>query len=126
MEETHGAADEVLLGRLQNSANDRNWDKIRALWEMKEEIKGDAELGQLFAAETAVEIRPALEASPRGQRFIEERIVPYQMEFGWHAVWSHEFVFPTFREDMTPIIQLVRDQYSSDYDYPTAIADAQG
>jgi pyruvate,water dikinase len=123
MEETHGAADEVLLGRLQNSANDRNWDKIRALWEMKEEIKGDAELGQLFAAETAVEIRPALEASARGQRFIEERIVPYQMEFGWHAVWSHEFVFPTFREDMTPIVQLVRDQYSSDYDYPTAIAE---
>ena len=61
MEETHGEADEVLLGRLQNSANDRNWDKIRALWEMKEEIKGDAELQQLFSAETAIEIRPALE-----------------------------------------------------------------
>ncbi|MGD8486550.1 MAG: PEP-utilizing enzyme, partial [Chloroflexota bacterium] len=67
--------------------------------------------------------RPALEASPRGQRFIEERIVPYQLEFGWHAVWSHEFVFPTFREDMTPIIQLVRDQYASDYDYNKAIGE---
>ena len=42
MEKTHGKVDEVLLGRLQSSANDRNWDKIRALWEMKEEIKGDA------------------------------------------------------------------------------------
>jgi len=48
MEKTHGAVDEVLLGRLQNSADDRNWDKIRALWEMKEEIKGDAELQQAF------------------------------------------------------------------------------
>lgn len=123
MEETHGKTDEVLLGRLQNSANDRNWDKIRALWEMKEEIKGDAELQQLFAAETAIEIKPALEASPRGQRFIEERVVPYQKEFGWHAVWSHEFVFPTFREDMTPILQLVRDQYAEDYDYEKAIGD---
>ena len=74
-------------------------------------------------AETAAEIRPALEASPRGQRFIEERIVPYQKEFGWHAVWSHEFVFPTFREDMTPIIQLVRYQYADDYDYNKAIGD---
>ena len=46
MEKTHGKIDEVLLGRLQNSANDRNWDKIRALWEMKEEVKGDAELSQ--------------------------------------------------------------------------------
>ena len=44
MEKTHGRIDEVLLGRLQNSADDRNWDKIRALWEMKEEVKADAEL----------------------------------------------------------------------------------
>ncbi len=68
---------------------------------------------------------PALEGSERGRLFIEERVVPYQMEYGWHAVWSHEFVFPTFREDMNPIIQLIRDQYSSDYDYPTAIAELQ-
>jgi pyruvate,water dikinase len=125
MEETHGSIDEVLLGRLQNSANDRNWDKIRTLWEMKEEIKGDPELGQIFSAETAAEIVPALEASERGRRFIEERVVPYQLEYGWHAVWSHEFVFPTFREDMNPVIQLVRDQYASDYDFPTAIAELQ-
>jgi pyruvate,water dikinase len=122
MEETHGKADEVLLGRLQNSANDRNWDKIRALWEMKEEVKGDAELAQLFSAAAATDIVPALQASPRGRRFIDERVVPYQREFGWHAVWSHEFVFPSFREDMTPIIQLVRDQYASDYDYDKAIS----
>ncbi len=122
MEKTHGKIDEVLLGRLQNSGNDRNWDKIRALWEMKEEIKGDAELQQIFSASTAAEIVPALEASDRGRRFIDERIVPYQKEFGWHAVWSHEFIFPSFREDMNPIVQLVRDQYSSDYDYPTKIA----
>src|SRR3972149_4014694 len=49
---------EGLLGRLQNSANDRNWDKIRALWEMKEEVKADAELAGLFAAPTAAEIVP--------------------------------------------------------------------
>ena len=123
MEETHGKIDEVLLGRLQNSADDRNWDKIRALWDMKEEIKADAELSTIFGAETAAEIVPALQASDRGRRFIDERIEPYQMEFGWHAVWSHEFVFPTFREDMNPIIQLVHDQVADDYDYPKAVAE---
>ena len=121
MEKTHGKVDEVLLGRLQNSANDRNWDKIRALWEMKEEVRGDTDLASIFDAPTAAAIAPALEASERGRRFIEERIVPYQKEFGWHAVWSHEFVFPSFREDMRPIIQLVRDQVASDYDYPKTI-----
>ncbi len=43
---------------------------------MKEEIKGDAELQQIFSAATAAEIVPALQASDRGQRFIDERIVP--------------------------------------------------
>ena len=40
MEKTHGKIDEALLGRLQNSAKDRNWDSIEALWKMKEEAKG--------------------------------------------------------------------------------------
>ncbi len=122
MEKTHGKVDEVLLGRLQNSADDRNWDKIRSLWEMKEEIKGDAELSTIFEAPTAAEIVPALQASERGTRFIDERVVPYQKEFGWHAVWSHEFIFPSFREDMNPVIQLVHDQVTADYDYPAAVA----
>ena len=122
MEKTHGKIDEVLLGRLQNSANDRNWDKIKSLWQMKEEVKDDAELAGIFAAATAIEIVPALQSSERGRRFIDERVVPYQKEFGWHAVWSHEFIFPSFREDMTPVVQLVRDQYASDYDYPAKIA----
>ena len=41
MEKTHGRVDDALLGRLQNSADDRNWDSIRALWEMKQEAKAD-------------------------------------------------------------------------------------
>lgn len=122
MEKTHGKVDEVLLGRLQNSADDRNWDKIRALWEMKEEVKGDADLRAAFDHETAAVIVPALQATERGRRFIDERVVLYQMEFGWHAVWSHEFIYPSFREDMNPVIQLVRDQYTSDYDYPSKVA----
>ncbi len=122
MEKTHGKVDEALLGRLQSSASDRNWDKIRALWEMKEEIKSDPTLRAAFDKPTAAEIVPALEASERGRRFIGERVVPYQKEFGWHAVWSHEFIFPSFREDMNPVIQLVRDQYSDDYDYPSKVA----
>ncbi len=122
MQETHGKVDDVLLGRLQNSADDRNWDKVRALWEMKEEVKGDAELRAAFAKGRATDIVPALQATDRGRRFIDERVVPYQKEFGWHAVWSHEFIYPSFREDMNPVIQLVCDQYTEDYDYPTKVA----
>lgn len=121
MEKTHGKIDEALLGRLQNSAKDRNWDSIEALWKMKEEAKADPELAAIFKAETAKEIIAGLEASERGRRFIAERVKPYQKEFGWHAVWSHEFIFPTVYEQMEPVIELVRGYIETDYDYPKTV-----
>jgi pyruvate,water dikinase len=122
MEKTHGKIDEQLLGRLQNSAKDRNWDSIEALWKMKQEVKSDLVLSAAFKADTAGEIIAALKATERGVQFIAERVTPYQREYGWHAVWSHEFIFPTVREQMEPVIELVRGYVETDYDYPTTIA----
>jgi phosphohistidine swiveling domain-containing protein len=121
MERTRGSVDEALLGRLQNSATDRNWDSIEALWQMKNEVRDDAELRAAFEPEDTHAIAAALRGNERGQRFITERIEPYQREFGWHAVWSHEFIFPTVREQMEPVLELVRGYLTTDYDYPTAI-----
>jgi phosphohistidine swiveling domain-containing protein len=118
MEKTHGKIDEALLGRLQNSAKDRNWDSIEALWKMKEEAKTDSELAAAFKHDTAGDIHEALATSDRGRRFIAERVEPYQKEFGWHAVWSHEFIFPTVREQMEPVLELIRGYIETDYDYP--------
>jgi pyruvate,water dikinase len=121
MEKTHGGVNEALLGRLQNSASDRNWDSIKALWEMKEEAGADRDLSTAFGQPNAAEIIAGLEGSERGRRFIAERIKPYQREFGWHAVWSHEFVFPTLFEKMEPVIELVRGYLETDYDYPSTM-----
>jgi pyruvate,water dikinase len=122
MEKVHGKIDEQLLGRLQNSAKDRNWDSIEALWKMKQEVKADLVLSAAFKAETAGDIIAALKTTERGVQFIAERVTPYQREYGWHAVWSHEFIFPTVREQMEPVIELVRGYVETDYDYPTTIA----
>ena len=121
MERTRGSIDEELLGRLQNSASDRNWDSIEALWRMKNEVRDDTELRAAFEPEDTKAISSALRGSERGRRFISERIEPYQREFGWHAVWSHEFIFPTVREEMEPVLELIRGYLTSDYDYPSAI-----
>jgi pyruvate,water dikinase len=121
MEKVRGGVDEELLGRLQNSASDRNWDSIESLWRMKNEVRDDPELRAMFAAGDAKAIAAALSGSERGRRFIDERVVPYQREFGWHAVWSHEFIFPTVREEMEPVLELVRGYLETDYDYPKAI-----
>jgi pyruvate,water dikinase len=125
MEKVHGKIDEALLGRLQNSASDRNWDSIEALWKAKEEVKADPKLSEAFAAGGAEAIIARLNASDRGKRFISERIEPYQREYGWHAVWSHEFIFPSYREQMEPVIELVRGYLEQDYDYPKTIAAAK-
>jgi pyruvate,water dikinase len=121
MERTRGKVDEALLGRLQNSASDRNWDSIEALWRMKNEVRDDPELRAAFGKGEAAAIAGALAAFPRGRAFVTDRIQPYQREFGWHAVWSHEFVYPTVREQMEPVLDLIRDYVASDYDFPTAI-----
>ncbi len=121
MEKHRGTVDEDLLGRLQNSASDRNWDSIEALWRMKNEVRDDAALREAFSAPDSASILAALGASERGARFINERIEPYQREFGWHAVWSHEFIFPTVREQPEPVVELVRGYLDTDYDYPSAM-----
>jgi pyruvate,water dikinase len=121
MKKIRGEVDEALLGRLQNSASDRNWDSIEALWRMKNEVRDDPELRLAFEPEDVDDIAAALRAGERGRRFVAERIEPYQREYGWHAVWSHEFIFPTVREEMGPVLELIRGYLQTDYDFPTAI-----
>jgi pyruvate,water dikinase len=122
IEKWRGEVDEALLGRLGNSAHDRNWDSIKALWELKEGVKADPELGRAFRGETAAEIVGSLNGSPKGRAFLADRVTPYQREYGYHAVWSHEFVYPTVREQVEPVLELVRGYVETDYDYPKTIA----
>ena len=120
MEKTHGKVDDALLGRLQNSANDRNWDSIRAVGDERRGQGWRRTVRRLRARVGGGSPRDAA-ASERGRRFIAERIEPYQKEFGWHAVWSHEFIFPTVYEKPEPVVELVRGYLQTDYDYPATM-----
>ena len=119
--EAKGEVDAELMGRLQNSVEDRNWDSIEALWRMKEEIKDDDELRAAFEGNAADDVVRALSESDRGRTFVSERLEPYQREFGYKAIWSHEFAFKLWREDPAPIIEQLRGYVATDYDYPTTI-----
>jgi pyruvate,water dikinase len=121
IEQVKGAADPGLVGRLQSSVADRNWDSIEALWEMKNEIKDDPELRAAFEGLGAAEALAGLAGSERGRRFLEERLDPYRLEFGNKAIWSHEFVYPTWRENPAPILEAIRGYLETDYDYRAAI-----
>jgi phosphohistidine swiveling domain-containing protein len=119
--EVRGGEDPGLMGRLQSSLEDRNWDSVEDLWKLKEEIKGDSELSTAFEGETAGDVMRALGGSDRGRQFIEERIVEHQKTFGYKSIWSHEFAFKTWREDPAPIIEAIRGYIATDYDYPSNI-----
>lgn len=121
IQEVKGEVDPNLMGRLQSSIDDRNWDSIEALWRIKEEVKNDPELTQAFKGETASEVLRSLQGSERGRRLISERIEPYQQEFGYKAIWSHEFAYPTWKENPVPLIEVVRGYLETDYDYPRTI-----
>jgi phosphohistidine swiveling domain-containing protein len=122
IEEVKGGVDAGLVGRLQSSVSDRNWDSIEGLWRMKEEVAGDPELREAFRGETAGDVLRALEASEQGRRFVSERIDPYRREFGYRAIWSHEFAFPTWNENPAPIVEAVRGYLESGYNYPKTLA----
>lgn len=121
IQEVKGEVDPNLTGRLQSSVEDRNWDSIEALWRIKEEVKADTELSEAFKSETAGDILRSLRASERGRRLLSEHIEPYQQEFGYKAIWSHEFAYPTWKENSVPIIEMVRGYLETDYDYAKTI-----
>jgi phosphohistidine swiveling domain-containing protein len=122
IESAKGSVDEELFGRLQSSVEDRNWDSIEALWKMKEEIKAEPALREAFKGETAADVRSRLAASKAGARFLAERLDPYRQDFGYKSIWSHEFVFPLWKENPGPIIEALRGYLESDYDYSKSIS----
>src|SRR5258708_8310434 len=88
---------------------------------MKEMVKKEPALASAFRAGDGGEIFEALQGSDVGAAFLKEHLEPYQREFGWRAVWSHEFIFPTFREQSEPILEQIRGYLDSDYDYPSVV-----
>jgi pyruvate,water dikinase len=113
---------EEILGRLQNSSADRNWDAIELLVALKDEVKGDDVLLSAFANENGADILAALETTERGRAFIAEGLHAYQREFGWHAVWSHEFIYPSRFETPEPVLDVIKGYLESDYDHRPIVA----
>ena len=123
IQEVKGEVDPELPGRLQSSIDDRNWDSIEALWRMKEEVKGDAELRAAFQCGRH---RRGRHRRARGLRARVGASSPSacahtSSEFGDKAIWSHEFVYPTWRENPAPIVEAVRGYLETRLRLPGAL-----
>lgn len=108
---------EDTLGKVNVSREDRNWDSLKGLWELKEMVKKDDDLRSVFEnAKAPADIEPALEKTPRGKEFIAA-VRAYAEEFGYKAIYTHEYVYPLYVEDQTQIYDQIGNYLASDFDY---------
>ena len=111
-----------LMGRLQTSTDNRNWDSIKGLSQMKEVVKADrGDVAKAFAKPTAADALAALKQSAAGRTFIAEQLDPYLNVFGWKSMWAHEFSFKTWKENPTAAIEAIRSYLHTDYDFDADI-----
>ena len=122
--EVKGATDSrSLMGRLQASTENRNWDSIRGLWRMKEFVKAKGgELAKAFGKPTAADVLAALKDTSEGREFIADQLDPYLQVFGYKSMFAHEFSFKTWKEDPAPVIEAIRGYLQTDYDFHADIA----
>jgi phosphohistidine swiveling domain-containing protein len=112
-----GDVDPDTLGKVNVSQADRNWDSLKALWELKQKVKADPELSAVFTkTEKAADIPARLESSAKGKALIED-VVAYAQEFGYKAIYTHEYIYPLYVEDQTPIYDQIKSYLASDFDY---------
>lgn len=105
------------LGKVNVSREDRNWDSLKGLWELKEKVKADPELKAVFeGAKKPADIEPALAGTAKGKEFIAA-VRAYAKEFGYKAIYTHEYVYPLYVEDQTQIYDQIGSYLASDFDY---------
>ncbi len=113
---TVGEAHKALVGRILVSDKDRNWDSVRDLWKLKEEARKSGDILRAFDQATAADVMAALSGSDEGREFLK-KIDAYKMEYGNKSMWAHEYIYPTWRENPTPVVEAIRGYLTSDYDY---------
>lgn len=107
-----------LMGRLQASTDNRNWDSIRQLWELKEVVQADGgAVAKAFAKSTAKDVLAALRETAEGRAFLTDHLGPYLDVFGYKSMFAHEFSFKTWKENPAPAIEAIRGYLDSGYDF---------
>ena len=115
-EELIGKEHAALVGRILISDEDRNWDSVRDLWKLKEKVKGSKTLTAAFENDTAAGVMRAFATSEEGREMMRE-IDAYKFEYGNKSMYTHEYLFTTWRENPTPIVEALRGYLVGDYDY---------
>ncbi len=113
--EAVGEADDD-LNKITISSADRNWDSLGELWKIKEAIMKNAALKEFFLKNTVEDIIAGIGSAPGGAE-VFELFEAYRKEYGFKAMYTHEYIFKTWFEDPTPIYEAVKSYVETDYDF---------
>lgn len=106
-----------MLSKVSVSRKDRNWDSLKALYNLKEKIKKDAELKAIFEKyEKPVDIEAQLKKTEKGKKFLND-VFEYAKEFGYKAIYTHEYIYPLYIEDQKPILEQLKNYLENDFNY---------
>uniref|UniRef100_UPI0025E3D9FE hypothetical protein n=1 Tax=uncultured Oscillibacter sp. TaxID=876091 RepID=UPI0025E3D9FE len=94
-EKVMGKVDPVEIGKINVSPKDRNWDSLKALWEMKEYVCSIPALKDLFLKSDAAAIMAKAVDIPGGSKLLE-MVNNYREEYGFKAMYTHEFIYKTW------------------------------
>lgn len=115
-QDVFGEIDDEEIGKILVSVDDKNWDSIRGLWQLKEYIKGHPELDKIFrSSDDAAQILDTLKSTPAAKEFLA-KFDAYIKEFGYKTIYPHEYQFELWLENPVPAIELVREYLVRDYD----------
>lgn len=109
-------ADNELIGKINVSKNDRNWDSLKALWEMKEYVLQTPSLKAVFTGSDAKAVMEKLPSVENGNELIA-KVDKYKNEYGYKSNYTHEYIYTTWFEDPTPIYNAILTYVGSNYDF---------
>ncbi len=105
------------VGKVLVSIKDKNWESSKELYDIKEKVKADSELKAIFSEQDTIEnIQAELVKSDKGQAILDE-INRYKDEYGYKAIFTHEYIYELWKENPAPIYETLRNYIDSDYDY---------
>ena len=121
-QEVLGKIDEEEIGKILLSVKDKNWESIEALWRLKNQIKKSKKVMSAFQPKDkpASQVLDELKTSADGKRFFKA-LSEYTRVYGNKAVYAHEIRFPTWRENPSPVIELLKTYLEMDYNCPKDI-----
>ena len=109
-------ADAELIGKITVSKDDRNWDSLKALWEIKEFVLQTPSLKEVFVGDDAKAVMDKLPNVEKGPELIA-KVDRFKGEYGYKSNYTHEYIYTTWFEDPTPIYNAILTYVGSDYDF---------